>query len=296
MTPMKMLFPRGRFYRAPLVIAFYCCFGGRAGVASASDPTQNATELLPPKGAVLQLPPAPENPVKGAVGAGPSARPAQPLSAARGKASASSASRPVQFALPDAVTPPRAPASPRAETLSEAARRLKLSLPLTSGRIVVLKARRRLELWNGSTLVKTYRMALGDNPDGRKERKYDGRTPEGEYYICTRNSTDSHFHIFLGLSYPALDDAKRGVQSRTISWREYETIRQSLASRATPLWSTELGGWIGIHGGTNNIYAQRLIRKRGSSDWTAGCIALTDAEIEEIHAATRLGTPVVIKP
>ena len=182
------------------------------------------------------------------------------------------------------------------ESLRTAASRLKLPLPLPAGHIVVTKSRRRLELFNGSTLVKSYRVALGANPSGHKQQRGDGRTPEGQFFICTRNAKDSAFHIFLGLSYPALPDAARGVNSKTISWREYQVIRQRLASRGAPLWRTRLGGWVGIHGGTGGTFAQRKAASRQSADWTAGCIALTDAEIKEIYAATRLGTPVLVRP
>jgi lipoprotein-anchoring transpeptidase ErfK/SrfK len=86
------------------------------------------------------------------------------------------------------------------------------------------------------------------------------------------------------------------VNNKAITWREYQAIRQRLASRSAPLWRTRLGGWVGIHGGSDASFAQREARKRGSSDWTAGCIALTNAEIREIYAATKMGTPVLVKP
>jgi murein L,D-transpeptidase YafK len=171
-----------------------------------------------------------------------------------------------------------------------------LVLPLRNARIVVWKAQRRLELFDGNNLIKTYRVALGSQPTGHKQRQGDGRTPEGQYFICTRNAQTSAFHIFLGLSYPALPDATRGIQNRAITAREYQVIRQRLASRSAPLWRTRLGGWVGIHGGSDANFAQRTTRKRGSNDWTAGCIALTNAEIREIYAATKMGTPVLVKP
>jgi hypothetical protein len=328
------LFSWCRAYRAPLSLVLCYCLLGSTGLASADDaPPENPpstsrevpqatreeepVEQLPPSAEVPQysvpsdLPDVPESPEAvepasqlPAVSAPPALSPA-PIPSPEPALSPGTAGSPAMV-IPGPIIYPDVPVPPRAEppvellacieTLRQAVQRLKLPLPLPEGRIVVFKAQRRLELWNGSTLVRIYRTALGPNPNGQKQRKYDGRTPEGQYYICMRNATTSNFRIFLGLSYPALHDAKRGVQSRAISWREYQVISQRLASRGTPLWSTELGGWVGIHGGTNNIYAQRLIRERGSNDWTAGCIAVTDAEIDEIHAATRLGTPVLVKP
>ena len=161
---------------------------------------------------------------------------------------------------------------------------------------MVWKAQRRLELWSGKRLVKTYRVALGVNPVGAKSRQHDGRTPEGHFRICTRNAASSAFHIFLGLSYPGVPDAARGIDSGAISWREYALIQHQLASRGAPSWDTRLGGWVGIHGGTGSPFAQKQAVKRGRMDWTAGCIALTDREIEELYSATKMGTPVWIRP
>ena len=173
---------------------------------------------------------------------------------------------------------------------------MKLPLPLPEARVVVLKAARRLELYSGKTLVKSYRVALGAKPTGHKQQQGDGRTPEGQFYICTRNASTSAFHIFLGLSYPALPDASQAARKKIISWREYQLIQQRLSARGVPLWRTRLGGWVGIHGGTDAAFAQRKIKERGTSDWTAGCIALTNSQIREIYAATRLGTPVLVRP
>ena len=183
-----------------------------------------------------------------------------------------------------------------ANSLLSIAMRLNLPLPLPKARIVVLKRQRRLELWNEARLVKTYQVALGGNPVGAKTRQRDNRTPEGRFTICTRNATTSSFHIFLGLSYPGLPDAARGVNRGTITWREYALIQRQLASRSAPPWETRLGGWVGIHGGTGSRFAQKQSQKRGRNDWTAGCVALTDSEIEELYAATKIGTPVWIRP
>jgi hypothetical protein len=189
-----------------------------------------------------------------------------------------------------------APPVVKTQSLASIAQKMKLPLPLPQPRIVVLKSKRRLELWNGARLIKTYRVALGGNPVGAKQRQNDSRTPEGRFYICTRNNINSAFHIFLGLSYPALPDATRGINSKAINWREYAMIRNRLSSRAAPLWETRLGGWVGIHGGTGNTFAEKQARKRGRPDWTAGCIAVTDAEIEEIFSATKHATPVWVRP
>ena len=174
--------------------------------------------------------------------------------------------------------------------------RIKLALPLREARIVITKHLRKLDLYSGDSIVKSYHVALGENPDGNKMQRGDGRTPEGQFYICTRNGKDSAFHIFLGLSYPAIPDAKRAIEEKQITWNQYHSIRGQLTSRGAPLWNTPLGGWIGIHGGSDDAFAAKMRKKRDSADWTAGCVALTNKEIEEIAAATQMGTPVTIVP
>lgn len=215
-----------------------------------------------------------------------------------------SASAPTGPLTPNATPQPAVTPTPAApvyaevshESLRAALNRLKLPLPLPRARIVVTKSQRKLELFSGEALVKSYRVALGPWPAGPKQSEGDGRTPEGQLYICTRNAKNSGFHIFLGLSYPSLPDAVRGVNSKVISWRDYMMIRQRLASRGAPLWRTRLGGWVGIHGGTGGAFSQKRSAERKSNDWTAGCIAVTDKEIEEIYSATALGTPVLVRP
>ena len=199
--------------------------------------------------------------------------------------------------IAEAPEPIEAPEpTPHSEPLSVIARRMNKTLPLKAGRVVVLKSQRTLQLYDGPTLLKTYGVALGPRPNGHKQKLGDGRTPEGEYFVCTRNAKTSAFHIFLGLSYPALPDATRGLKSRRITPRQAQLIRSRLASRSAPPWNTKLGGWVGIHGGGDAAFAARMMSKRGSADWTAGCVAVTDAEIEEISAALKVGARVSIRP
>lgn len=204
---------------------------------------------------------------------------------------------PIPEEAPHAEVPAaEAPQVLAAEPPRATAARLKKPLPLANGRVIVLKRQRILQLFDGPTLLKTYRVALGESPSGAKQKRGDGRTPEGEYFICTRNDKTSAFHIFLGLSYPALPDATRGAHSKLITPREMQVIRSRLASRSAPPWNTRLGGWVGIHGGSDAPFASRVKTKRGSLDWTAGCIAVSDGEIEEISAALKVGARVSIRP
>jgi hypothetical protein len=185
---------------------------------------------------------------------------------------------------------------PATNRLEEGASSAPLRFPLASPRIVILKSHRRLELYDGTKLVKTYRVSLGANPQGQKTQRGDGRTPEGNFFICTRNDSTTAFHRFMGLSYPALPDAKNGLVRGQISAREYLAITRRLSSRTAPLWGTRLGGWVGIHGEGSGRVALKERRERNSADWTAGCIALSNAEAAELFRATRIGTLVTIRP
>ncbi len=152
---------------------------------------------------------------------------------------------------------------------------------LTEPRIVVDKSDHQLQLFDGETLVRTYRTGLGD-PAGDKVREGDKKTPTGTFTVVTRNDKSS-YHLFLGLSYPTAEDARRGLRDGLITQAQARAIREAEAAERQPPWNTELGGAIGIHG------------NGGSSDWTLGCIAVEDDEIEQLWDVVPLGTKVVVR-
>ena len=137
-------------------------------------------------------------------------------------------------------------------------------------RVVIEKEQRKLMLYRNGRLLKTYDIALGRNPKGHKQQEGDSRTPEGTYRIDFRKR-DSSFHRALHISYPNGEDRRR-ARDRGVS----------------------PGGDIMIHGLPNGMGAM------GSShrlrDWTDGCVAVTNDEIEEIWAAVPDGTVVEIRP
>ena len=137
-------------------------------------------------------------------------------------------------------------------------------------RIVILKAKRELTLYLGSKPLRTYRVALGPSPVGAKQCEGDNRTPEGTYRIDSRNA-NSHYHRSLHVSYPNATDV---ANARKAGCRP--------------------GGDIMIHGITNGL--GWIGSAHRAKDWTAGCIAVTDGEIEEIWEAVRNGTTVEIRP
>ena len=150
-------------------------------------------------------------------------------------------------------------------------------------RVVINKGARTLEVFDGSDLVKTYKIALGSEPKGDKEKEGDGKTPEGEYSIFIKNPKSSYY-LSLGISYPNVDDADRGLKSREITKEVYDQIVKASEKGEAPPQKTPLGGEIYIHGNGNLV------------DWTAGCIAMTNVDIKELFTALPIGTKVVINP
>ena len=144
------------------------------------------------------------------------------------------------------------------------------SAPTRADSIVILKKQHIMELFAGGKVIRTYKVALGRGGLAPKEREGDGRTPEGRYIIDEKNAA-SHYHKALHISYPNADDRKRAAQMHV-----------------SP------GGAIMIHGLPNGMgwlgASHRLY------DWTLGCVAVTDAEIDEIWNLVPVGTPVDIRP
>ncbi len=137
-------------------------------------------------------------------------------------------------------------------------------------RILIEKKERRLTLFAKGLILKTYRIALGGNPEGPKERQGDNKTPEGIYCIDARNR-DSRYHLSLHISYPNERDRKRARKL-----------------------GVSPGGDIMIHGIKNGFSAVGDLHT--AFDWTKGCIAVTDEEIEEIDRLVPNGTIVEIRP
>ena len=132
--------------------------------------------------------------------------------------------------------------------------------------VVVKKGERKLYLISGKTVVKRYKIDLGNQPVGDKEFEGDGKTPEGLYFI-DRFNPNSRYYLSVGISYPSAQD-----------------VAQATAMGLRP------GGDIFIHGlGPEG-------RAQNRPDWTAGCIAVTDEEIEEIFSILRPGVPIFIYP
>lgn len=150
-------------------------------------------------------------------------------------------------------------------------------------RLIIRKSERTLEHFVGEKRVKLYFIVLGSNPIGDKKIEGDGKTPEGEFYIFTKNP-QSKYYLSLGVSYPSKEDAARGLGQGLISKDEHDAIDRAIDGRQMPLQKTRLGGEIYIHGGGTG------------RDWTEGCIGLAHTDIKEIFDVVPVGTSVTILP
>ena len=145
-----------------------------------------------------------------------------------------------------------------------------LPVGTTIDRILVEKSARRLSVFRNGDPVKVYRIALGRNPLGAKQEEGDMKTPEGIYHVDGRNP-ESSFHLALHISYPSDEDRKR-ASARDVS-AGFDIMIHGIQNGR---------GWIGAF--------------HRWEDWTAGCIAVTDEEIEELWRVTPDGTAIEIRP
>ncbi|MBS0289560.1 MAG: L,D-transpeptidase family protein [Proteobacteria bacterium] len=137
--------------------------------------------------------------------------------------------------------------------------------------IIVQKAARKLTVFHKNIPIKSYKIALGFSPIGHKTQQGDGKTPEGIYYVSAKNQ-NSKFYRALKISYPSQADKMRSKNGKNVS----------------------LGSDIMIHGLAKPF--AHLGKKHRIKDWTLGCIALSNEEIEEIYQHVKVGTKIIINP
>ncbi|MEY6431789.1 L,D-transpeptidase family protein [Thioalkalicoccus limnaeus] len=138
--------------------------------------------------------------------------------------------------------------------------------------VVVEKSKRRLYLLKDDRPFRSYPISLGFAPEGHKEQKGDGRTPEGRYYLNWRQYSNN-FYRSIHISYPNEEDRLNAARE-----------------------GNDPGGMIMIHGQPRSNAHRELQEILRSEDWTRGCIAVSDSAIDEIWKATRNGTPIEIRP
>jgi murein L,D-transpeptidase YafK len=157
--------------------------------------------------------------------------------------------------------------------------------------IEISKSKREMLLKRDDDVLKRYSIASGRGGSGDKQFTGDLKTPVGTYRIVRFNDS-SKFHRFLLLNYPNVKDAFFGFKSDLINRREFDLIIDALRKGKIPPQNTKLGGAIGIHG-IGDINSKKL-RIHNALDWTEGCVALTNEDIEELRRRVPLGTKVVI--
>lgn len=158
-----------------------------------------------------------------------------------------------------------------------------VAYPLNQPSVVIHKSARHLQIYEGKHLIGEFRIALSVSPKGDKAQEGDRKVPEGRFYICEKHYS-ARFYLFLGLSYPSIEDAERGKNTGPIDKSQYDAIKQAHKQGTCPPWNTPLGGAIGIHGGGVQ------------SDWTIGCIAMKNQDVELLYMLLPVGTPVSIQP
>ena len=142
---------------------------------------------------------------------------------------------------------------------------------IESGKIklIIHKTRYMLEFLSNSTILKRYPIALGFNPIDDKLQRGDGCTPEGEFYVCRKVNPSQYYKAFL-FSYPNKEDAQRGLHSGIINNQQFNSIVSAIDEASTPPQHTRLGGLIEIHG------------EGVGYNWTLGCIAMENKDIDEL--------------
>lgn len=157
--------------------------------------------------------------------------------------------------------------------------------------IRISKTEQTLFAYQGGKLVAKFATDLGYNFFSDKERRGNladpdhWRTPEGQFFVAAKNP-HSQFYKALVLNYPNAEDAERGLRDELITQEQYDAIVLAERTVSMPLMNTELGGYIEIHGdGTGE-----------RNNWTQGCIAIVNSELDLIWDLVAVGTPVLIDP
>ncbi|MEW5743742.1 MAG: L,D-transpeptidase family protein, partial [Myxococcota bacterium] len=149
--------------------------------------------------------------------------------------------------------------------------------------IVVRKSARNLALCNAGVLVANFQAGLGFAPVGDKEWEGDGKTPEGVFYVASLVPNSSYYKAFL-LSYPDSADGVRGLAAGRITQAQKNAIDAAQASCAVPPQTTDLGSYVEVHG------------RGGTSDWTLGCVAISDSGVDQLWSTIGVRDTIVVLP
>lgn len=157
--------------------------------------------------------------------------------------------------------------------------------------LLIDKSDKLLTIYNGTTPLKAYHVELGDGGTGDKQVAGDHKTPEGSFYIAQKlvlSPADEYLGTrWMRLSYPNIEDAKRGLGSGLINKTTYNAIVNAINNGQTPPQNTALGGGVGVHGGST---------PKLGTNWTWGCVGLNNADVQDFYGYMNVGTKVVIQP
>jgi len=156
--------------------------------------------------------------------------------------------------------------------------------------IIIEKRNRKLFLMDKNEVIKSYKVVLGRSPVGNKVKEGDNKTPEGKYYIDNKNP-QSKYHLSLHISYPNKEDRKRAKKQGVDPGRDImiHGLPNNISDYMNKMKSVNLD----FVADTSNDFLSWLLMK---FDWTRGCVALTNENIEEIYDLVDMKTPVYIKP
>lgn len=157
--------------------------------------------------------------------------------------------------------------------------------------LVISRASQELKVMDGKQVVKLFHIAYGKGGNGAKRKLGDEKTPLGVYKIV-KFKGDSRFHYFMQLDYPNLLDAWYGYKNKVISAIEFKNITTAIKHDKVAPQDTKLGGYIGIHGLGDTTEQKLAIHSE--INWTQGCIALTNEEINDLKKYVGIGTRVII--
>jgi len=157
--------------------------------------------------------------------------------------------------------------------------------------LVISRASQELKVMSGNQVVKLFHIAYGKGGQGAKRKLGDKKTPLGVYKII-KFKGNSKFHYFMQLDYPNLLDAWYGYKNKIISATEFKNITTAIKHNKIAPQDTKLGGYIGIHGLGNTTDQKLAIHSE--TNWTQGCIAITNEEINDLKKYVTIGTRVII--
>ena len=158
--------------------------------------------------------------------------------------------------------------------------------------VFVEKSANKMTVFYQGKPLKSFLCVSGVNTQGDKQRQGDNRTPEGKFFVTDKERLNDDPYLgrkWIGLSYPDPAHAQIAVADDLISMSQYQEIISANEQKVQPPQDTLLGGWIGIHGGREDLTKEKI-------NWTEGCIALQDKDLEELYQIVQYGTMIVIVP